>query len=121
MFIAGYSGMQRRIYNPYEYNFLKHLLGLNQFIGVWVAIAFFAQFIFVYNVIKSMKSGKVAGNNPWGVGTLEWTIASPAPFHNFEKIPTVVTGPHEFNNPKFAERDFIYQNEFVEGVSHKAD
>jgi len=34
-------------------------------------------------------SGEKAAANPWGVGakTLEWHVASPAPFHTFEDQP----------------------------------
>ena len=34
---------------------------------------------------------RVAGNNPWGVGatTLEWTLSSPPPFHQFETLPLI--------------------------------
>jgi cytochrome c oxidase subunit 1 len=120
MMVAGYAGMQRRIYNPYEYSFLQRLIGINQYIGIAVAIVFSAQFIFLYNFLNSLRRGPKAGNNPWGVGTLEWTIASPPPHHNYDTIPTVHTGPHEFSNPKnpkASERDFIYQTEFVNGVS----
>jgi cytochrome c oxidase subunit 1 len=117
MFVLGYAGMHRRIYNPYEYNYMKHLLNLNQYIGIFVAVAFFAQFIFLYNLIHTIFRGEKAPQNPWEVGSLEWTIPSPAPYYNFAKIPTVLNGPHEFSNPKMKERDFIYQDEFVEGVS----
>jgi cytochrome c oxidase subunit I len=32
-----------------------------------------------------------AANNPWGKGatTLEWTLTSPPPFHQFEVLPRV--------------------------------
>lgn len=117
MMVVGYAGMHRRIYNPYEYNYLQHLLGLNQYIGIAVGIVFFAQFIFVYNFWTSRKKGMPCGANPWKLGTLEWTIPSPAPYYNFEKIPVVYNGPHEFSHPKVKDRDFIRQDEFIEGVS----
>jgi cytochrome c oxidase subunit I len=119
MMVAGYAGMHRRIYNPYEYNYLQHLLRLNQYIGIAVAIAFSAQFVFVYNYFVSRKKGSVSGPNPWKLGTLEWTIPSPAPYYNFDKIPTVFNGPHEFSHPKVTDRDFIRQDEYIEGISHK--
>jgi len=30
-------------------------------------------------------------NNPWGAGatTLEWTLPSPPPFHQFETLPVI--------------------------------
>ncbi len=32
-----------------------------------------------------------AGENPWGEGatTLEWTLSSPPPFHQFETLPRI--------------------------------
>lgn len=117
MFVLGYAGMHRRIYNPYEYNYLKHLLGLNRYISYFVFTAFFGQFIFLYNFIHSMFWGPKAPNNPWNVGTLEWTVPSPPPHHNFDVIPTVYNGPHEYSNPKVTHKDWLGQNEFIEGVS----
>jgi cytochrome c oxidase subunit 1 len=37
-----------------------------------------------------------AGNNPWGAGatSLEWTLSSPPPFHQFEVLPRFVGGDH---------------------------
>jgi cytochrome c oxidase subunit 1 len=94
-------------------------LRLNQYIGIAVAIAFSAQLVFVYNYFVSRKKGSVSGPNPWYLGTLEWTIPSPAPYYNFDKIPTVYNGPHEFSHPKVTDRDFIRQDEYIEGISHK--
>ena len=36
---------------------------------------------------------RLAGDNPWGEGatTLEWTLPSPPPFHQFNELP-VITG-----------------------------
>jgi heme/copper-type cytochrome/quinol oxidase subunit 1 len=50
-----------------------------------------AMLIFIYNFFKSRKSGEIAGSNPWGAGTLEWSIPSPPPEYNFAKIPTVTS------------------------------
>lgn len=118
MFFVGYAGMHRRIYNPYEYEYLKPLLGLNRYIGLAVLIAFSAQFIFLYNFIYSLIKGPIADRNPWGVGTLDWVPPTPIPHHNFDIIPTVYNGAHEFSHPNSPPgKDWIGQNEFVEGVS----
>jgi len=119
MMVMGYGGMHRRIYNPYEYNYLKHLIGLNQAVSIAAIITGAAQLIFVWNFFYSMYKGPKAEKNPWQVGTLEWTISSPPPFHNYDVIPPVYNGPHEFSHPAMKERDYIYQTEYIEGVSRK--
>ena len=34
---------------------------------------------------------RVAGDNPWGESatTLEWTLSSPPPFHQFSTLPVI--------------------------------
>ena len=112
--LAGYSGQSRRLYDPYQYAFLRHLLGVNQVASFAAFILFFAQGLFIYNFIGSRFRGEKAGENPWKVSTLEWFTASPPPHHNFDRIPTVLRGPHEFADPEVREklgRDWIGQAE----------
>lgn len=118
MMIVGYAGMHRRIYNPFVYDFLKHLIPLNTFI-TWSAIVMgLAQIFFVVNFVWTVFFKKEkASDNPWEVGTLEWTIPSPAPHYNFKEIPVVKCGPHEFGNPALkGDRDFQYQTEEIAGA-----
>ena len=51
--------------------------------------------IFFVNIIWSLVAGKKAPDNYWGEGatTLEWTLSSPPPFHQFETLP-VITADH---------------------------
>ena len=46
---------------------------------------------FFVNVVISLMAGRKAADNPWGDGatTLEWTLSSPPPFHQFETLPKV--------------------------------
>jgi cytochrome c oxidase subunit 1 len=112
MMVIGYAGMHRRIYNPFVYEFLQNLVPLNMFITISAITMGAAQLIFVWNFIYSMYKGPIASQNPWEVGTLEWTIPSPAPHYNFKDIPVVKCGPHEFGNPNLpAGKDFQYQTE----------
>ncbi len=111
MMIVGYAGMHRRIYNPFVYEFLQNLIPINTFITISALTMGFAQLFFVYNFIHSIYRGKESGQNPWEVGTLEWTIPSPAPHYNFAEIPVVKCGPHEFGNPNLKGKDFQYQTE----------
>jgi cytochrome c oxidase subunit 1 len=52
--------------------------------------------IFFYAVIEAFMKKREAGANPWGAGatTLEWTLPSPPPFHQFEVLPRI-SGPHQ--------------------------
>jgi len=76
--------------------------------------------VFVYNWFHSMFRGVPASDNPWQVGTLEWTVSSPPPHYNFEEIPTVLRGPHELSDPKLGEllgRDWVSQSEVLPGAA----
>lgn len=111
MMIAGHAGMHRRLYNPFVYEFLQRLIPLNMFITISAIVMGSAQIIFVINFIYSLVKGPKATQNPWEVGTLEWTIPSPAPHYNFKEIPVVKCGPHELGNPLLKDRDYQYQTE----------
>ena len=52
-------------------------------------ISGFGVLIFIYGVIDAFVRKEQAANNPWGSGatTLEWTLSSPPPFHQFEVLP----------------------------------
>jgi cytochrome c oxidase subunit 1 len=52
---------------------------------------FLGQFVFIYNMIMCMcRSGKKATGRVWeGARGLEWTVASPAPYHTFETPPKI--------------------------------
>ncbi|WP_299324120.1 cytochrome c oxidase subunit I [Parasphingopyxis sp.] len=47
--------------------------------------------VFFVNMIWSLVAGKKADDNYWGEGatTLEWTLSSPPPYHQFNKLPKV--------------------------------
>jgi len=113
MLLVGYSGMQRRLYNLESYEFAKRLLPMNQFISYMAFTLFTGQVFFVSNFLYSVFRGKRASNNPWQVGTLEWQIPSPPPHHNFDVIPKVIHGPHEFNNPLVKGKDWLAQDEEI--------
>ncbi len=113
--LAGYGGHQRRLYDPYQYTFLQHMLPLNRAVS-WAAFLLgIAQFAFVINFFRSVFAGEKAEQNPWQVGTLEWThCPSPPPWYNFHPIPKVLRGPHEYGNPEVKRllgRDWIGQAE----------
>jgi cytochrome c oxidase subunit 1 len=47
--------------------------------------------VFIYGVAMAFIKKEKAADNPWGAGatTLEWTLPSPPPFHQFEVLPRV--------------------------------
>ena len=55
--------------------------------GAWISMASTAFFLIM--ALYVLFAGKKSIANPWGEGatTLEWTVASPAPFHTFEEPP----------------------------------
>ena len=55
-----------------------------------------AQFVFIVNFVWSLVRGKVAAANPWRATTLEWTVPSPPPHGNFEKVPHVRRWAYEY-------------------------
>ncbi|MBL8589690.1 MAG: cytochrome c oxidase subunit I [Methylobacteriaceae bacterium] len=52
--------------------------------------------LFFYLVWEAFSKKRVAGDNPWGVGatTLEWTLPSPPPFHQYETLPRITGSDH---------------------------
>jgi cytochrome c oxidase subunit I len=111
--LLGYGGMQRRLYDPSIYEFLRPLAWLNRGISHSAYLLGAVQLVFVWNFFWSMFRGPRAEANPWQVGTLEWTVASPPPHENFERIPNVVRGPHELGSPDALARgkDWLAQDE----------
>jgi cytochrome c oxidase subunit 1 len=112
--VVGFAGQQRRLFDPYQYPNLVHLRDLNRLTSMTGFLLAASQVFFVINFFKSVFAGTKAEANPWQLPTLEWMVPSPPPHHNFDVIPTVVRGPHEFANPlvmKALGRDWLSQTE----------
>jgi len=80
----GLAGMPRRIPDyPDAY------AGWNLVSSYGSYISFAATLIFFFSIVYSLFFGKKCASNPWGEGatTLEWTLSSPPPFHQFETLP----------------------------------
>jgi len=97
--LAGYSGQPRRLFDPYQYQFLQRLLPLNRWTSYFAFALLLAQLIFIWNLVKTLLGPANAEANPWNVGTLEWTAtATPIAANNFAEVPRVTRGPHEFED-----------------------
>jgi cytochrome c oxidase subunit I len=84
--VLGLEGMTRRVYT---YPNLPGwgTMNLISTIGAFVLAA--SVLVFLWNVFISLRSGKLAGDNPWNAWTLEWATTSPPPVHNFDQVPPV--------------------------------
>ena len=88
MHFSGLLGMPRRIYT---YDADQGYTLYNQLSTTGTGILIIGVGITLYNLLVSWKKGEVAGNDPWGAGTLEWTIPSPPPDYNFAELPRVTS------------------------------
>ncbi|RWB77518.1 MAG: cytochrome c oxidase subunit I [Mesorhizobium sp.] len=84
---------------------------LNSFISIMAFIVGFAQMVFLFNLIWSIRHGREAGGNPWRATTLEWQTPQTPPEHgNFGKeLPIVYRWAYDYSVPG-AKEDFIPQN-----------
>jgi cytochrome c oxidase subunit 1 len=106
----GLAGMPRRVADYpdafSDWNFISSL-------GAYVFAAGMA--VFFANMILAFVRKAPAPANPWGPGatTLEWTLPSPPPFHQFDTLPRIV-GPSldgsSLENPEV-------ENSGIEGAS----
>jgi cytochrome c oxidase subunit 1 len=86
MHVLGLQGMTRRIYTyPKEMGWES--LNLTATIGAFTIAV--SVLLFIVNVLRSRRHGEIAPGDPWGAGTLEWSVASPPPMANFPLVPVV--------------------------------
>ena len=86
MHFLGQQGMPRR-YPDYTaaYEFWHHVSSMGYLLMAAGLVVFFI------NIIYAFTAGRRAEDNPWGEGatTLEWTLSSPPPFHQFSTLPKI--------------------------------
>jgi cytochrome c oxidase subunit 1 len=82
----GLAGMPRR-YVDYPDAFA----GWNFVSSIGSYISGFGVLVFLYGMILAFVRKERAAANPWGPGatTLEWTLPSPPPFHQYETLPLI--------------------------------
>jgi cytochrome c oxidase subunit 1 len=82
----GLAGMPRRIAD-----YPDAFAGWNYVSSIGSYISLLGLFCFFIGMAVSLVRKEKAADNPWGVGatTLEWTLSSPPPFHQFNVLPRV--------------------------------
>jgi cytochrome c oxidase subunit 1 len=82
----GLQGMPRR-YVDYPDAFA----GWNLVSSIGSYITSVAMLVFIWVLVDAVVKNRKAAANPWGEGatTLEWTLSSPPPFHQFETLPRI--------------------------------
>lgn len=99
MHILGLMGQPRRTYT-YPNGLGWSGYNLTETVGsFFIALS---MLIFMFNWVASKRKGAIAGPDPWDARTLEWTIPSPPPEHNFDEIPHV-RERDDFWHRKYAE------------------
>ncbi|MCA3648390.1 MAG: cytochrome c oxidase subunit I [Methylobacterium sp.] len=87
----GLAGMPRRYVDyPDAYAGWNYISSMGSYIFA------FGLLIFFYGIYLAYSRKEKAGDNPWGEGatTLEWTLSSPPPFHQFETLPRITGSNH---------------------------
>src|ERR1700710_765594 len=82
----GLAGMPRRYIDyPDAFAFWNRVSSIGYY------VTFVGLILFLYTLYEAAKMKRKAAANPWGAGatTLEWTLPSPPPFHQFEVLPRV--------------------------------
>jgi heme/copper-type cytochrome/quinol oxidase subunit 1 len=88
MHLAGLGGMPRRIYT---YSSSLGLGSLNMTSTIGAFILGIGILLSIINFFMSLRTGRIAGDDPWKADTLEWDIESPPPPYGSVHIPTVVS------------------------------
>ena len=86
MYVLGLLGMPRRVYT-YASDLGWNDLNLVSTIGGYIIAVSIT--VFVVNVVRSLRTGEVAGDDPWDAWTLEWATTSPPPPENFTSLPPI--------------------------------
>lgn len=84
--ISGLMGMPRRVYT-YPAGMGWDIFNLISSIGAFILAS--GVLVFLVNYFYSNRTYEMAGRNPWGADSLEWSLVSPPPNYGFSQLPIV--------------------------------
>ena len=84
--VLGMLGMPRRVFT---YPPLPGWEAMNMISTIGAFVLAIAVLVLMINIAISLRSGKIAGDNPWDAWTLEWATTSPPPPENFTRVPPI--------------------------------
>ena len=87
----GLAGMPRRYVDyPDAYAYWNYISSVGSFFSAAATL------VFIWVIVEMFMKKRKAGDNPWGAGatTLEWTLSSPPPFHQFNTLPRITSKGH---------------------------
>jgi cytochrome c oxidase subunit 1 len=108
-FILGYLGQPRR-YQIYPPQFQPY----DVMSSMGATVLALAYVLPIGYLLLSLRTGKRAGDNPWGATGLEWQTTSPPPKHNFATMPVVTTSPYQYH-PEDEAPDALRQGHRAQG------
>ncbi|HEX6165866.1 MAG TPA: cytochrome c oxidase subunit I [Acidimicrobiales bacterium] len=90
MHVVGLQGMPRRMHTyvgDYGFDFWNFVSTVGTFV-ITVSML-----VFAWNIVASWRRHRAnpvdVGPDPWDARSLEWSVPSPTPAHNFDVVPTV--------------------------------
>ncbi len=93
LFYAGEHGEAR-----WQANIPVQFATPNLVASLFACLLLAAVSIFAYNVISAWRSGPKAEADEWGAKSLEWSVPTPVPLENFERIPVVTGSSYDYGN-----------------------
>jgi cytochrome c oxidase subunit 1 len=92
LFVIGWLGQARR-----TVTYPGFLEGANDWVSVSAFVLGASMLLFLVNFVWSLVFAQVpAGDNQWGSKSIEFSLPSPVPVHNFDRIPTFGPDPYPY-------------------------